>query len=113
MKCGSGRDQVAQLSTRQIEAYRRDGHLCPVNVFSPEEAARHRAALEAQETRYGESGLPRPIGQYHRINTHLVSGVARAAALDPRILDAVESLLGPDCCGRASISSRRRAPRRS
>jgi hypothetical protein len=87
---------MAQLTNHQIDAYRRDGYLCPLDVFSPAEAACHRAALERQETDYGDDGLPRPINQYHRVNAHLVSEVARAAALDPRILDAVESILGPD-----------------
>ena len=87
---------MAQLTNHQIDAYRRDGYLCPIDVFSPAEAACHRTALEGQEAEYGEDHLPRPINQYHRVNAHLVSEVARAAALDPRILDAVESLLGPD-----------------
>jgi len=87
---------MAQLSTQQIDAYRRDGYLCPIDVFRPEEAARHRAALEGQEAEYGDGGLPRPINQYHRVNAHLVSEVARTVALDPRIIDAVQSLLGPD-----------------
>jgi len=87
---------VAALSKKQVDAYRRDGYLCPVDVFSPAEAARHRAALEGQEAEYGASGLPRPISQYYRVNAHLVSELARVVALDPRILDAVESILGPD-----------------
>ncbi len=87
---------MAALDQRQVDAYRRDGYLCPVEVFSPQEVARHRAALEAQEARYRERGLPRPINHYHRVNAHLVSEPSRSAALDPRILDAVESLLGPD-----------------
>ena len=96
--CGQqGRaDLTGSLSDAQVAQYRDDGYLCPIAVFSPEETARHRSAIEAHEVEFGESGLPRPIGQYHRVNAHLVSEAARAAALDPRILDAVESLLGPD-----------------
>jgi len=84
------------LSAAAAEQYRRDGFLCPVDVLTPAEAAAHRAALEGQEARYGADGLPRSIGQYHRVNAHLVSETARAAALDTRLLDAVESILGPD-----------------
>jgi len=87
---------MASLSAAQVEQYRRDGFLCPVDVLTPEEAAAHRAALEGQEARYGADSLPRPISQYHRINSHIVSEAARNAALDPRIVDAVESILGPD-----------------
>ena len=87
---------TGSLSDTQVAQYRDDGYLCPISVFSTEETARHRSAIEAHEVEFGESGLPRPIGQYHRVNAHLVSEAARAAALDPRVLDAVESLLGPD-----------------
>jgi chlorinating enzyme len=87
---------MAVLNKQQIDAYRQEGYLCPVDVFNQEDVSRHRSALEEQEARYGDDGLSRPINQYLRVNAHLVSEAARAAALDPRILDAVESLLGPD-----------------
>lgn len=87
---------MTSLNDQQVEQYRRDGFLCPVDVLTPAEAAAHRAALEGLEARYRSEELRRPINQYHRVNAHLVSEVARAAALDPRIVDAVESILGPD-----------------
>ena len=49
-----------------------------MEVLSPEEAARHRAVLQGQEADFGKDGLPRPIGQYHRVNAHLVRGCGRA-----------------------------------
>lgn len=87
---------AGSLSTAEVERYRRDGFLCPLQVLSPEEAAAHRAALEALEARYAGGGLPRPLSQYLRVNAHLVFETARAAALDRRIVDAAESILGPD-----------------
>jgi len=87
---------TGSLSDAQVAQYREDGYLCPIDVLSPEEAARHRAGLEGQEAEFGEDSLPRPINQYHRVNAHLVSEMARATAFDPRVLNAVESLLGPD-----------------
>ena len=87
---------MAQLTRQHVDSYRCDGFVCPVDVFSPAEAARHRAALEGQEAEYRDGGLPRPINQYHRINAHLVSEVARTVALDRRIIGAVQSLLSPD-----------------
>jgi len=87
---------MPSLTAQQTDRYRRDGFLSPIDVLTPAEAAAHRAALEANESRYGENGLPRPIGQYHRVNANIVSETARNAALDSRILDAAESILGPD-----------------
>jgi len=84
------------LDPAQTEQYRRDGFLCPIDVLSPAEAAAHRAALEDLEARYAEGGLPRPINQYLRVSSHIVFETARNAALDPRILDPVASILGPD-----------------
>ena len=82
------------LSQDQIDAYRRDGFLCPIPVFSAEDARAHRAAYEEIERFDGR--LPRRIDQYMRVNSHLVAEPPRRVALTPRILDAVESLLGPD-----------------
>lgn len=87
---------MPSLTAEQTERYREDGFLCPIDVLTPAEAAAHRAALEADEARHGDTGLPRPIGRYHRANAHLVSTIACRAALDARVLDAVESILGPD-----------------
>ncbi|MEM9735310.1 MAG: phytanoyl-CoA dioxygenase family protein, partial [Pseudomonadota bacterium] len=81
------------LTPAQLSAYARDGFLCPIPVFTPEEARAHRAAYEANETR---RDLPRPIEQYMRINAHLVMEAPRQVATTPRIIDAVESILGPD-----------------
>jgi len=50
---------MAQLTRQQVESYRRDGFFCPVDVFSPAEAARHRAALEGQEAEYRDGDRAR------------------------------------------------------
>ncbi|MBY8977328.1 phytanoyl-CoA dioxygenase family protein [Rhodobacteraceae bacterium NNCM2] len=86
---------TGSLSQNQIDAYQRDGFLCPVTVFDAEEAASHRAAYEGAEAQYGDT-LPRPIAKYLRTGSHIVMEATRRVATDPRILDAVESILGPD-----------------
>lgn len=43
-----------------------------------------------------EGKLPQPVGDYLRAFTHLATDVPLRLARDPRVLDAVESLLGPD-----------------
>ncbi|MEM9139506.1 MAG: phytanoyl-CoA dioxygenase family protein [Pseudomonadota bacterium] len=86
---------AGSLSPSQITAYARDGFLCPLDVLTPGDAAAHRAGLEALEAREG-GAMPRPISEYLRMNAHLTTGVSLAQARNPRILDAVESILGPD-----------------
>ncbi len=83
------------LSAQEISAYRRDGFLCPIDVFDADEAEAHRAALEGIERDYAQS-LPRPIGEYLRVGTLVGTDVPLRVARDQRILDRVESILGPD-----------------
>ena len=40
---------MAGLGIQDCEAYRRDGYLCPIDIFDADEAAAHRAALEGIE----------------------------------------------------------------
>ena len=84
------------LNEAEILRYRDQGCLCPLDVLSADEAAEHRAALEAIEQRYAEGGLPRPIAHYLRIGAHLAMDLPLRLARDPRILGRVESILGPD-----------------
>ncbi|MEL6198198.1 MAG: phytanoyl-CoA dioxygenase family protein, partial [Pseudomonadota bacterium] len=83
------------LSTDQIEAFHRDGFLCPVDIFTTAQVEALRAAYEGDE-RSAPATLPRPAGDYFMASPHLVMQTPRRIATDPRILDAVESLLGPD-----------------
>ena len=86
---------MAGLGSQDCEAYRRDGYLCPIDVFDADEAAAHRAALEHIERNYAQV-LPRPVGRYLRTSSYLSTDVPLRIARDPRILDKVESILGPD-----------------
>ena len=85
---------AGSLSKEQTDAYARDGYLCPLDIFSPDEAATHRAKIEHHEAT--QTDLPLPMSQYLRMNSHLTMDVSLNAARDPRILDVVESILGPD-----------------
>jgi hypothetical protein len=83
------------LDAAELEAYRRDGFLCPIDIFSAEEAAASRAALEALERDHA-GRLPRPVDEYLRASAYLATDVPLRVARDRRILDCVESILGPD-----------------
>ncbi|MEM9247917.1 MAG: phytanoyl-CoA dioxygenase family protein [Pseudomonadota bacterium] len=85
------------IGTGGIDAsrYNDNGFLCPIDVLSPEEAAAHRSALEALERDF-EGQLPKPVGHYLRLSAHVATDLPLKIARDPRVLDAVEILLGPD-----------------
>jgi hypothetical protein len=86
----------ATLTTDQTQAYWRDGFLFPLNVMSADEAAQWRAEFQRIEQDWTDSDLPRPLNTYKKINAHCVMPMAYQVAMDPRILDAVEPILGPD-----------------
>src|SRR5262245_39213173 len=79
------------LSEAQKLRYEQDGILFPVRVLSPEEAHGYRAACDELEARLG--GKPRTI-EVRQMQLHFPW--AHALATHPRVLDAVEDLLGPD-----------------
>ena len=68
--------------------FQRDGYLAPVPILSPAEARAHRRRLEAAEAAHG--------ALHYRVKPYLVFGSAREIATNPRLLDAVEAVLGPD-----------------
>ena len=86
---------MPHLTDVQRAQYERDGFLCPVRIMSPEEAAENRAAVEALERDF-EGRLAQPVGSYLRLAAYIASDVPLRVARDPRVLDAVEGILGPD-----------------
>ncbi|MDX1780783.1 MAG: phytanoyl-CoA dioxygenase family protein [Thalassovita sp.] len=85
-----------KLTDAQKDQYWRDGYLFPLQIFSETEAAALRAELEGIERDWREADLPHPLLQYKRINSNCVMPLAARIAMDPRVLDAVEGVLGPD-----------------
>jgi len=79
------------LSPRQIEQYERDGFLAPLPALSAQEAQDCLDRLAAFEA---ETGLT--AGHVIRNKGHLKLTWLCALVSDSRILDAVESILGPD-----------------
>ena len=70
------------------EDYDRDGYVSGLPILNGEEAARHRAALEAAEATRGSL--------HYRAKMHTVMRSPLELATHPRVLDAVEALIGPD-----------------
>ncbi len=84
------------LTQQQSDQYWEDGYLFPLSVFSEAEAAGFRAELEQIESDWLDADLPLPLNTYKRVNAHLVMPLATRIAQDPRVLDVVEGVLGPD-----------------
>jgi ectoine hydroxylase-related dioxygenase (phytanoyl-CoA dioxygenase family) len=84
------------LTDAQTAQYWNDGYLFPLDILTPDETAATRAELEQIETDWLNADLPLPLATYKRVNAHVVMPLAARLAQDPRILNAVESILGPD-----------------
>ncbi len=79
------------LSPEQIQRYQRDGCLSPVPVLSTAEVAHFRRGLEASE-----AWLGRTIDYPEKMKAHLLFDWMDELVHHPRILDAVEDVIGPD-----------------
>lgn len=85
-----------RLTPQQVDQYREDGFLFPIQAMPEADALALRADLEDLEGEWLDNGLPQPLNTYKRINSHCVMPMAHRIATDPRVLDAVEGILGPD-----------------
>lgn len=79
------------LSEEAVAAFRRDGYHFPIRVMPEAEIAQYRDQLEAYERRSGG-----PLQGNWRHKTHLLFTWIDALVHHPRILDAVEDVLGPN-----------------
>lgn len=85
-----------KLGQNLTDQYWEDGYLFPIDVFSEAEAKSARAELEQIERDWLDAGLPLPLNTYKRVNSHVVMPFAARTAKDPRVLDVVEGVLGPN-----------------
>lgn len=79
------------LSTEKVEQYGRDGFLCPVDVLSADEAAQYRQRFEAYEAA-NDGWYELSMGQ----KLYLLQTWVAELASHPKVLDAVEDVLGPN-----------------
>ena len=79
------------LSPDAVEAFKRNGYYSPVRVMSAADAAKYRKALQAHEALTGK-----PLQGNWRHKTHLLFTWADELVHHPKILDAVEDIIGPD-----------------
>ena len=79
------------LSEDAVARFRQDGVYFPVPVLTAEETAYYRGCLEAVEAKLGG-----PLRGSMMFKTHLAFTWVDELIRHPRILDAVEDILGPD-----------------
>ncbi|NDG39608.1 MAG: phytanoyl-CoA dioxygenase [Betaproteobacteria bacterium] len=86
-------DTVASqvLGREQVDRYRRDGYLFPLPAIDAAQALDARRALEDFEKSQGGR-----IGKDQRHKPHLVMTALDRIVNEPRLLDAVEAILGPN-----------------
>ncbi len=84
------------LSEAAVEHYGAHGYLFPLRVLSTDEAAGYRRRLEAFEVTL--AGLPKDERHHraYRFKPHLLLAWLDELIRHPRILEAVEDLIGPD-----------------
>lgn len=79
------------LTNVQTEEFRERGYVSPIRVMSADEAAAYRARLEAFERAQGS-----PLKGGQRNKGYLLFTWANEILHNPKLLDAIEDLIGPD-----------------
>jgi non-heme Fe2+,alpha-ketoglutarate-dependent halogenase len=93
------------LTASEVEAYNAKGYHLPVDVLSKDEVAACRRELEAYERNSGG-----PIKGEMRHKSHLLFPWINDLMRHPRVLDAIEDVLGPNLLvWSTSFSSKSRA----
>ncbi len=84
----------ATLTPSQVEQYQRDGYLFPIDCLTQDEVRHYRGRLEAFEHEQGGTfgRLPGLV----RSKSHLLFDWMDELVRHPRVLDAVESVIGPN-----------------
>jgi non-haem Fe2+, alpha-ketoglutarate-dependent halogenase len=82
---------TASLAREAVQQYEADGYFAPLQVLAPDELARYRGEVEALYQALAATGSARLPSQ-----THLHFRWAYDLVTHPRILDAVETIVGPN-----------------
>ena len=87
---------MPNLSLEQINQYKKDGYIAPIDVLAKDEAEEVKKEIE-----YIEKKWPNEIQGLGRNYVHLISPVLDKVSHNSKILDVVESIIGKDIlvCG--------------
>jgi non-heme Fe2+,alpha-ketoglutarate-dependent halogenase len=96
------------LTDKQLEQYHHSGFVHPFHAISAEEALEIRREMEEFEERMGDEAQ-----KFLKIKAHLPFKALTSLVCNPRILDAVEDVLGPDllCWGSSFFQKNAHDPR--
>lgn len=84
------------LTSTQVKQYERDGFIYPMQAMSPAQAGEFREQLEAHEAAAGTRITAQGLRTKYKMRTYLLYPWAYELATHPAVLDAVQSLLGPN-----------------
>ena len=82
---------AGSLSRSEVERFRTQGYAFPFDAISADEAAAHVATLESYDAKLGEEAQ-----KQLKIKAHVAAPWLHKLARNEKILDSVESLIGPD-----------------
>ena len=87
---------MTYLSSNQLQQYKDEGFVSPIDIFSKDKAKEIRNEIETIEKR-----LPGELEKAGRYNAHLISPLLDEVTHNSKILDAVQSLIGKNIlvCG--------------
>ncbi len=96
------------LSAEQVAAYHRDGFVAPIDFLTSDEAAALRRRIEDVE-----AGIDGEMQQRFKIKAHLPFPWLCDIITHPRMLDAVEDIIGPNilCWGSSFFFKEAHDPR--
>jgi len=84
------------LRPDEVDSYRRNGYLFPLEVFDNHRVAEIITELEQARADARQRGLEAGLSQLLRTNAHLLLPFVNRVARTPQLLDRVTSILGPD-----------------
>jgi non-heme Fe2+,alpha-ketoglutarate-dependent halogenase len=89
---------ASSLSPSQIDQFRQDGYLSPLQVLTPNETTRFREEYDAYEATVSDelAALASRDRYQYLAETHLYLPWVYELSTHPRVLDLVESILGED-----------------
>ena len=87
---------MSYLTSNQLKQYKDEGFVSPIDIFSKEKAKEIRNEIELIE-----KDMPEELEKSGRYNAHLISPLLDEVTHNPKILNAVESLIGKNIlvCG--------------